>query len=98
MVHLVEDLPETVRMAEAVPPVEEERADEPPDKPLGQRRQQGRQVKEGVAAEDFDPNPVGREGDRELTGVDQQGPGIPTPGVRQLAPREEALQNEERDR
>ena len=85
-------------MAQPVPPVEEERADEPADEALRTGMFELRELEQRSAGEQPDPELVGGERDRDLDQRHENGPGVPAGRVRQLAPRPRPLQDEEKHR
>jgi len=55
VMHLMEDFPEALLVANAMPPVEKERADEPADEAFDHRHLQRREVKQRRAGEQLQP-------------------------------------------
>jgi hypothetical protein len=83
-------------MADAVPPIEEERADEPAGETFQHRHIEVREVKDRRAGKGADPELVGGERDRDLGKVDEDGARIPAARVGQLTSRPRPLEREEK--
>ncbi|MFT3765101.1 MAG: hypothetical protein QM820_06245 [Minicystis sp.] len=97
VVDLVKDAPEAIFVAEAVPPVEEEGADQPRQEALQRRHAEAVQAEERRAGEVAVPHPVQAQGDDELAEVHPEGAGVPAGDVRERAAGAHALEDEEED-
>ena len=98
MVHLMEDEPETMDVADAMPPVEKERASEPADEALQHRVWERGQVEQRNAGQQINPKAIGTERNDGLRQVDQNCARVPPGRVRQLAAWHEAFERKERGR
>lgn len=67
---LVKNQPESFRVPQPMPPVEEERADEPAHEPFRQRHVPGGQLEQRYVAEDLNPEPRGRQNNQQLRQID----------------------------
>ena len=94
MVNLVEDNPEAREMAHAMPPVEDECADEPADESLQHRVLEPRQMKQRDARQQVEPEVVGREGDGDLHEVDENRASVPAGRVWQFPAGHDAFQRQ----
>lgn len=63
---LVKNQPESFRVPQPMPPVEEECADEPTHEPFRQRHIPGGQLEQRYVAEDLNPEPRGRQNNQQL--------------------------------
>ena len=98
MVHLVKNDPESIGVTDAVPPVKKESTDQPSRETLQHRAVPGCEMKYGCSAQPIKPEFIGPEGDRDLTGVDEQYPCIPSFCIGQFATGENAFPYEKDDR
>ena len=95
---LVKNQPESFCMPQPMPPVEEERADEPAHEPFRQRHVPGGQLEQRYVAEDVNPEPRGRQDNQQLRQIDQQRPAIPPFRVRQFTTGERPFQDQKENR
>jgi hypothetical protein len=85
-------------LADAVPPVEEERAGEPADESFHHRHLQAGKLEDRRAREGGDPELVGRKRNGDLAEVDEDGATIPAGCIRKLAAGPQAFERQERRR
>lgn len=95
---LVKNQPESFRMPQPMPPVEEERADESAHEPFRQRHVPGGQLEQRYVAEYLNPEPRSRENNQQLRQIDQQRPAIPPFRVRQCTAGERSFQDKKENR
>src|SRR2546427_9747325 len=94
--HLVEHLPKAVGVPDSMPPVEDERPDQPADEPLQERSVQDAQVdKRRLVRKRAVPDLVARQGEADLTEVDSQRPTIPAWCLRERPTRLNPFEHEE---
>src|SRR3989344_6788704 len=95
---LVKNQPESFRVPQPMPPVEEERADEPAHEPFRQRHVPGGQLEQRYVAEDLNPESRGRQDNQQLRQIHQERPAIPPFRVRQFTTGEHSFQDKEENR
>src|SRR5882724_7810478 len=97
--HLVEHLPKAVGMPDSMPPVEEERPDQPPREPLQERSVQDAQVnKRRLVRKRAVPDLVAGQSKTDLAQVDGQRATIPSRRVRERPAGPNPFEDEERRR
>src|SRR3972149_4976385 len=95
---LVKNQPESFRMPQPMPPVEEERADEPAHEPFRQRHVPGGQLEQRYVAEDLNPESRGRQDNQQLRQIHQERPAVPPFRVRQFTTGERPFQDKKENR
>src|SRR5207253_2816654 len=81
VMYLVKDQPEFFGVAQAMPPIKEEGANEPADKSLSERRPPLCQREDRGVAKHVKPQAGRRQGDDQLRQIDQDCPDVPALGM-----------------
>src|SRR5258708_5691643 len=95
MMNLMEDEPPSLCVSESVPPIKEERANEPTNEAFEQRHVPIRKLEQGYVAEYVYPQSCCGNGNNQLRQIRKYCAGVPALRVRQFPSWEYALENKE---